>query len=113
MHLQKSSFDLRQIQLRSGGHDRAMQITHPYPGSTTVIDPALIRKHDVSGPRYTSYPTADRFTPGFGEAELRSFLEKRNTAQPWSLYMHLPFCDTLCYYCACNKDITRDHGKCE
>jgi len=88
-----------------------MQITHPYPGSATVIDPALIRKHDVSGPRYTSYPTADRFTPGFGEAELRSFLRKTNSAQPWSLYMHVPFCDTLCYYCACNKVITRDHGK--
>ncbi|OGA56344.1 MAG: oxygen-independent coproporphyrinogen III oxidase [Betaproteobacteria bacterium RIFCSPLOWO2_12_FULL_65_14] len=88
-----------------------MQIAPPYPASAMVVDPALIRKHDVSGPRYTSYPTADRFAPSFGENELRKFLQKRSGAQAWSLYMHLPFCDTLCYYCACNKVITRDHSK--
>ncbi len=76
-----------------------------------VIDPALIRKHDVPGPRYTSYPTADRFTGSFREAALRHHLAARQGGQPWSLYMHLPFCDTLCYYCACNKVITRDHSK--
>ncbi|TAK82617.1 MAG: oxygen-independent coproporphyrinogen III oxidase [Betaproteobacteria bacterium] len=88
-----------------------MQIAPPYPASAMVVDPALVRKHDVSGPRYTSYPTADRFTPAFGEAELKKFLKARSGTQAWSLYMHLPFCDTLCYYCACNKVITRDHGK--
>lgn len=88
-----------------------MQIAPPYPASAMVVDPALIRKHDVSGPRYTSYPTADRFTPAFGENELRKFLQERRGTQAWSLYMHLPFCDTLCYYCACNKVITRDHSK--
>ena len=88
----------------------AMQIAPPYPASAMVVDQALIRKHDVKGPRYTSYPTADRFA-AFGEAELRKFLKNRSGAQPWSLYMHLPFCDTLCYYCACNKVITRDHSK--
>ncbi|MEX2240446.1 MAG: oxygen-independent coproporphyrinogen III oxidase [Burkholderiales bacterium] len=82
-----------------------------YPASDLVIDPVLIRQYDVSGPRYTSYPTADRFVEAFGEAELRQWLGKRNiggVSQPLSLYVHLPFCDTLCYYCACNKVVTRD-----
>jgi len=85
-----------------------------YPASDLVIDPVLIRKYDVSGPRYTSYPTADRFVEAFGEAELRQWLGKRNLggiSLPLSVYVHLPFCDTLCYYCGCNKIVTRDHSK--
>jgi oxygen-independent coproporphyrinogen-3 oxidase len=85
-----------------------------YPASDLVIDPVLIRKYDTAGPRYTSYPTADRFVEAFGEADLRQWLAKRNVggfALPLSVYMHLPFCDTVCYYCACNKVATRDHGK--
>ena len=85
-----------------------------YPASELVIDPVLIRRHDVAGPRYTSYPTADRFVEAFGETEFRQWLAKRNIGginQPLSLYVHLPFCDTLCYYCACNKVITRDHSR--
>jgi oxygen-independent coproporphyrinogen-3 oxidase len=85
-----------------------------FPASELVIDPLLIRKHDVSGPRYTSYPTADRFVEAFGETELRQWLAKRNIGginQPLSLYVHLPFCDTLCYYCACNKVISRDRSR--
>src|SRR5262245_27129536 len=85
-----------------------------YPVSELVIDPVLIRKYDVSGPRYTSYPTADRFVEAFGEAQLRQWLARRNIGgikQPLSLYVHLPFCNTLCYFCACNKVVTRDHGK--
>jgi len=85
-----------------------------YPAADLVIDPVLIRQYDVSGPRYTSYPTADRFVEAFGEAELRQWLGKRNIGsanQPLSLYVHLPFCDTLCYYCGCNKVITRDRAK--
>jgi oxygen-independent coproporphyrinogen-3 oxidase len=85
-----------------------------YPSSELVIDPVLIRKHDVSGPRYTSYPTADRFVEAFGETELRQWLAKRNIGgfnQPLSAYVHIPFCDTVCYYCACNKVVTRDHGR--
>ncbi|HZQ73835.1 MAG TPA: oxygen-independent coproporphyrinogen III oxidase [Burkholderiales bacterium] len=85
-----------------------------YPSSELVIDPVLLRKYDVSGPRYTSYPTADRFVEAYGEAELRRWLEKRNiggVSQPLSVYVHLPFCDTLCYYCGCNKIITRDHSR--
>jgi oxygen-independent coproporphyrinogen-3 oxidase len=85
-----------------------------YPASELVIDPVLIRKYDVSGPRYTSYPTADRFVEAFGETELRQWLARRNIGgitQPLSVYVHLPFCDTLCWYCACNKVVTRDHSK--
>jgi oxygen-independent coproporphyrinogen-3 oxidase len=85
-----------------------------YPASELVIDPVLIRRHDVSGPRYTSYPTADRFVEAFGEAELRQWLAKRNIggiSQPLSVYMHLPFCESICYYCGCNKVVTRDHGR--
>jgi oxygen-independent coproporphyrinogen-3 oxidase len=85
-----------------------------YPASELVIDPVLIRSHDVSGPRYTSYPTADRFVEAFGEPELRQWLAKRNIggfSQPLSLYVHLPFCENVCYYCACNKVVTRDRGR--
>ncbi|HEU4441904.1 MAG TPA: coproporphyrinogen III oxidase, partial [Burkholderiales bacterium] len=85
-----------------------------YPSSELVIDPVLIRKYDVSGPRYTSYPTADRFVDAFGEVQLAQWLERRNIGginQPLSLYVHLPFCNTVCYYCACNKVVTRDRAK--
>jgi len=85
-----------------------------HPASELVIDPVLIRKYDVSGPRYTSYPTADRFVEAFGELQLQQWLGKRNIggfSQPLSLYVHLPFCDSVCYYCGCNKVVTRDHGK--
>ena len=85
-----------------------------YPSSELAIDPVLIRRYDLPGPRYTSYPTADRFVEAFGETELRQWLAKRNTGgigQPLSLYVHLPFCESICYYCACNKVVTRDHGR--
>jgi len=85
-----------------------------YPASELVIDPVLIRKYDTSGPRYTSYPTADRFVEAFGEPQLRQWLAKRNIGgfgQPLSLYVHLPFCATLCYYCGCNKVVTRDRSR--
>ena len=85
-----------------------------HPASDLVIDPVLIRKYDTSGPRYTSYPTADRFVEAFGEADLRQWLARRNVGGiglPLSVYVHLPFCDTVCYYCACNKIATRDRGK--
>ena len=78
-----------------------------------AFDPALIRKYDGFGPRYTSYPTADRFHEGFGAQDYVRHLSARDGAgaQPLSLYVHLPFCNTICYYCACNKVITKDHGR--
>jgi oxygen-independent coproporphyrinogen III oxidase len=84
------------------------------PSSELVIDPVLIRKHDVSGPRYTSYPTADRFVGAFGEGTYQHWLARRDIgdpSQPLSVYVHLPFCNTVCFYCACNKVVTRDRSK--
>ncbi len=82
--------------------------------SSLVVDANLIRKYGGAGPRYTSYPTADRFVEAFGAAAYRHWLGNRNIggfARPLALYVHLPFCDTVCYYCACNKVVTRNHGR--
>ena len=79
-----------------------------------AFDAALVAKYDGFGPRYTSYPTADRFHDGFTAASYVDALAGRNhsrAAQPLSLYVHLPFCNTICYYCACNKVLTKDHGR--
>ncbi|HEY7758247.1 MAG TPA: oxygen-independent coproporphyrinogen III oxidase [Burkholderiales bacterium] len=75
---------------------------------------ALLKRFDVSGPRYTSYPTADRFVEAFNAQTYADWVRKRMIAgQPraLSLYVHLPFCESICYYCACNKVITKDHGR--
>ncbi|OGA94768.1 MAG: oxygen-independent coproporphyrinogen III oxidase [Betaproteobacteria bacterium RIFCSPLOWO2_12_FULL_66_14] len=82
--------------------------------STLVIDTDLIRKYGGAGPRYTSYPTADRFVEAFNAQAYGHWLENRNIGgfvRPLSLYVHLPFCDTICYYCACNKIVTRDRSR--
>lgn len=79
-----------------------------------VFDPQLIRRFDVNGPRYTSYPTADRFVEAFDASAAELWLGKRTIggiSRPLSLYFHIPFCNTICYYCACNKIITKDHGR--
>jgi oxygen-independent coproporphyrinogen-3 oxidase len=85
---------------------------------TLSFDAQLIRRYDRAGPRYTSYPTALQFHAGFGEAEYRAWAERSNGAQPGaggrrplSLYFHLPFCDTVCFYCACNKIITKNRKR--
>ena len=78
------------------------------------IDLDLIRRFDQHGPRYTSYPTADRFVESFGADAYESWLARRNVGgivRPLALYVHLPFCSTLCFYCGCNKIITRDRSK--
>jgi oxygen-independent coproporphyrinogen-3 oxidase len=75
-----------------------------------VFDPELIRRYDTSGPRYTSYPTAVQFHEGFDEAAYQETARRTNQdpiPKPLSLYFHLPFCDTVCYYCACNKVVTK------
>jgi oxygen-independent coproporphyrinogen III oxidase len=80
--------------------------------SEIEFDTLLIKKYDIAGPRYTSYPTAVQFTPEFNEAEYRQQATKSNqSGRDLSLYFHLPFCDTICYYCACNKVITKDRTK--
>ena len=78
------------------------------------ISEALIRRFDQSGPRYTSYPTADRFMQAYPAASYVERLQQRaaaDQAPPLSVYVHLPFCESLCYFCACNKIITQDHGR--
>ena len=79
---------------------------------TALVDRDLCRRFDISGPRYTSYPTADRFQADPGAQLLVDALSHRPALdQPLSLYVHLPFCSTVCYYCGCNKVITKDHSK--
>ena len=79
---------------------------------STVFDLELIKRYDQSGPRYTSYPTAVEFDPAFDEAAYRATCEQSNASgRPLSLYFHIPFCDTVCFYCACNKIATKDRTK--
>lgn len=94
--------------------DMAMQsrVNH---GSAWVElpDRATLRRYDQSGPRYTSYPTADRFIEAFDADTYARWLAEptAGSARPLSLYVHIPFCNTVCYYCGCNKIVTRDHSK--
>ena len=80
------------------------------------VSDELLRRFDVSGPRYTSYPTADRFVEAFTATDYAQALAQRRSgaaalALPLSLYVHIPFCESLCYYCACNKIITKHHDR--
>jgi oxygen-independent coproporphyrinogen-3 oxidase len=78
------------------------------------FDPALVARYDVAGPRYTSYPTAPQFHAGFDERALRAAIRASNEEpipRPLSLYVHVPFCVSPCFYCGCNRIITRDVGK--
>ncbi|MFC5474479.1 oxygen-independent coproporphyrinogen III oxidase [Paraherbaspirillum soli] len=82
--------------------------------ASVEFDVKLIRKLDHAGPRYTSYPTADRFTEAFGYRDYLQAvagLRTRGNRKPLSLYLHIPFCDTVCYYCACNKIVTKNRDK--
>lgn len=75
-------------------------------------DAQLIRQYDLSGPRYTSYPTAPQFSETFSAEDFNAAVERSNASQrPLSLYFHIPFCDTLCFYCGCNKVVTNNKGR--
>jgi oxygen-independent coproporphyrinogen-3 oxidase len=79
-----------------------------------LITPELIQKFDVNGPRYTSYPTADRFVEAFTDESYQQALDQRRVggvALPLSIYVHVPFCESLCFYCACNKIVTKRHER--
>lgn len=78
------------------------------------FDKELIRRYDTSGPRYTSYPTAVQFSENFEEEDYLECAKQSNDEpipSPLSLYLHIPFCDTICYYCGCSKVITKDKSK--
>lgn len=81
----------------------------------TAISARLLQRFDVNGPRYTSYPTADRFVEAYTADDYAQALRHRCHGQasllPLSLYVHIPFCESLCHYCACNKIITRHHER--
>ena len=81
----------------------------------SLVSTDLLRQMDLNGPRYTSYPTADRFVEAFGEDDHVQALQQRLSsparASALSLYVHIPFCESLCYYCACNKIVTRHHER--
>lgn len=80
--------------------------------STLQWNAELINQYDLSGPRYTSYPTAPQFTDSFSAADFSAAVERSNASQrPLSLYFHIPFCDTLCFYCGCNKVVTNNKGR--
>ena len=77
-----------------------------------LFDEALIRRYDGRGPRYTSYPTALQFGSGLGADDYRDNARASNASGlPLSLYVHIPFCHSLCYYCGCNKIVTRNQPR--
>ena len=79
-----------------------------------IFDADLIRRYDKSGPRYTSYPTVAQFHDGIYESDYRRWAQRSNEdliPRALSLYFHIPFCDTVCFYCACTKVVTRNHER--
>ncbi len=78
-----------------------------------IFDEELVRRYDRPGPRYTSYPTAVQFHAGFGVADYQAAARASHAGEPrpLSIYVHVPFCESPCFYCGCNKVITRDHGR--
>lgn len=82
--------------------------------SSVQFDSDLIRRYDLTGPRYTSYPTVVAFSSAFTADDYCQYAQLSNEAPiplPLSLYIHIPFCDTVCFYCACNKIATKDHAR--
>ena len=81
---------------------------------TQEVTTEILQKFDVAGPRYTSYPTADRFVEAFSENEYKQALAQRKVGGltlPLSIYVHIPFCESLCFFCACNKIVTKHHER--
>ncbi|WP_447639508.1 oxygen-independent coproporphyrinogen III oxidase [Pandoraea norimbergensis] len=90
-------------------------IIAPPPSKTPPlrVDARLLGRYDVNGPRYTSYPSALQFHDDFGTSDYaRAAAQSKRSGKPLSLYVHVPFCDTVCFYCACTKIVTgnRSHA---
>ena len=83
----------------------------PRAEAAPALPEALLRRFDAPGPRYTSYPTADRFVDAFPVDTVWRALQQRAAGAPLSVYVHIPFCESVCYYCACNKVVTRHHER--
>src|SRR6516225_2287532 len=80
--------------------------------SKLSVDLDLVKKYNVAGPRYTSYPPATKFTDALKWPELAErILEHNRSERDLSLYFHIPFCETLCWYCGCTTVITLNHGQ--
>ena len=75
------------------------------------VDFDLVKNHNIAGPRYTSYPPATKFTDDFSREELAARIEANNrSSRDLSLYFHLPFCETLCWFCGCTTVISSDQS---
>lgn len=81
---------------------------------TPIVTSEMLRSFDISGPRYTSYPTADRFVEAFTDDAYKIALDQRRLGgrvHSLSIYVHIPFCESLCFFCACNKIVTKHHER--
>jgi oxygen-independent coproporphyrinogen-3 oxidase len=82
------------------------------PASPVCFDEELVSRYGGRGPRYTSYPTALQFSESFTADDYRrNAIASNDIDKPLSLYVHIPFCSSLCYYCACNKIVTRNAAR--
>lgn len=88
-----------------------MILQFPIQQTPTSINRELISRYNLSGPRYTSYPTALQFSDAFQTSDYQHAVKQVSEEAPLSIYLHIPFCATLCYYCACNKVVTKDRNK--
>ncbi|VVD75145.1 coproporphyrinogen III oxidase [Pandoraea communis] len=92
----------------------ASQTALAIPPAPIHFDARLLGRYDVNGPRYTSYPTALQFHDDFGASDYaRAAAQSKRTGKPLSLYVHVPFCDTVCFYCACTKIVTNNRAHAE
>ena len=92
----------------------AQTLIHPQLARAPVFDAELIARYDINGPRYTSYPTAPHFHERFSEDDLRSIAHASNEdpiPRALSVYVHIPFCLSPCFYCGCTRIITRDRSR--
>lgn len=92
----------------------APTLIHPQLSRAPVFDAGLISRYDINGPRYTSYPTAPQFHERFSEADLRRIAQGSNEdpiPRALSIYVHIPFCLSPCFYCGCTRIITRDRTR--
>ena len=101
----------------TSGRTHAAAPAHASADAAARLPEALLQRFDKPGPRYTSYPTADRFSASFGTADAIRAMSHRprraggTAGEPLSVYVHVPFCESVCYYCACNKVITKHHER--